>query len=139
KGIITGYQSEIVDPGVDDKRLLVLEEEFASTLRVMGRDGNSLSGVIRQAWDHGDLNTMTKNNPAKATGAHISIVGHTTQDELLRYLNDTEAANGFANRFMWVAVQRSKQLPDGGNLHADVVLDLAAKLRDVFEHSPRIG
>jgi hypothetical protein len=29
-----------------------------------------------QAWDGGTLNTMTKQSPAKATGAHISISGH---------------------------------------------------------------
>jgi hypothetical protein len=59
---------------------------------------------------------LTKNNPAKATGAHVSIVGHITQDELLRYLENTEAANGFGNRFLWFSVRRSKALPLGGKL-----------------------
>lgn len=104
------------DPGVADKRLLVQESEFASTLRVLARDGNTLSSIIRNAWDSGSLRTLVKNNPAKATGAHISIVGHITKDELLRYLGNTEAANGFANRFLWVCVKRSKILPDGGNI-----------------------
>ena len=31
-----------------------------------------------------------------ATGGQISIIGHVTKDELLRYLSDTEAGNGFA-------------------------------------------
>ena len=38
------------DPGVSDKRLLVVESEFASTLKVMKREGNTLSPVIRRAW-----------------------------------------------------------------------------------------
>jgi len=59
---------------------------------------------------------LTKNTPAKATDAHISIIGHITQDELLRYLENTEAANGFGNRFLWFSVRRSKALPMGGNL-----------------------
>ena len=42
--------------------------------------------------------TATKNSPAPATGAHISIVGHMTHDTLLRYLDRSELANGFANR-----------------------------------------
>ncbi|CAN5734666.1 hypothetical protein BH23CHL2_BH23CHL2_15910 [soil metagenome] len=138
KGVITGYQDEIVDDGVKDKRLLITEEEFASTLRVMGRDGNSLSGVIRQAWDHGDLRTMTKNTPAVATGAHVTIIGHSTRDELLRYLNDTEAANGFANRFSWVAVRRSKLLPDGGNPDPVIISNLATRVRTVLEASRNI-
>jgi hypothetical protein len=56
---------------VDDKRLLILEPEFASVLKVMARETNTLSALIRQAWDSGDLRIMTKNNPAVATGAHI--------------------------------------------------------------------
>ena len=51
---------------------------------------------------------------AVATDAHISILGHITKDELLRYLTDTEAGNGFANRFLWICVRRSKTLPEGG-------------------------
>jgi len=74
KGRVKGYQTIITDPGIEDKRLLVFDAEFASTLRVMGRQGNVLSPVIRCAWDDGKLRMLTKNDPAKATGAHISIV-----------------------------------------------------------------
>jgi hypothetical protein len=90
KGRIVDYEEAIVDPGVDDKRLLVIEEEFASVLKLMSRESNILSAVMRQAWDSGDLRTLTKNNPVTATGAHISIIGHITKDELLRYLDNTE-------------------------------------------------
>ena len=72
--------------------------------------------VVRQAWDTGTLRTLTRNNPLTATDAHISIIGHITAEELRRHLTSTEAANGFANRFLWLPVRRSKQLPDGGNL-----------------------
>ena len=75
------------------------ESEFASVLRVSGRDGNTLSPVMRNAWDSGNLRILTKNNPVQASEAHISIIGHITRDELLRYMDNTEAANGFANRF----------------------------------------
>ena len=105
------------DPGVQDKRLLVVEGEFASTLRVLKREGNTLSAVMRSAWDTGTLNTLTKNSPARATGAHISIIGHITRQELLRYLDDTEAGNGFGNRFLWACARRSKCLPEGGRIH----------------------
>ena len=115
KGKFTGnYETHIVDQGVADKRLLVYEPEFASVLKVMARDSNTLSAQIRQAWDSGDLRTMVKNNPAVASGTHISILGHITKEELLRYLTDIEAGNGFANRFLWIHVKRSKVLPEGG-------------------------
>jgi hypothetical protein len=114
KKLIIGYQTITVDGGVPDKRLLVLESEFASTLRVIGRDGNTLSAVIRNAWDSGDLRILTKNSPARSTGGHISIIAHITKSELLRYLESTEAGNGFGNRFLWICVRRSKVLPEGG-------------------------
>jgi hypothetical protein len=53
-------------------------------------------------------------NAALATGAHISIAGHITKPELVKYMRDTEALNGFANRFIWLCVRRSRLLPDGG-------------------------
>jgi hypothetical protein len=115
-GVVTGYQDVEIDPGIEDKRLLADASEFASVLRMMGREGNVLSPVIRDAWDRGDLQTMTKNSPAKATGAHVSILAHVTSEELRAELTRTDAANGFANRFLWVYAKRSKLLPEGGDV-----------------------
>jgi hypothetical protein len=67
-----------VDPGVDDKRLLVCEGEFANALKVLPREGNTLSPVIRNAWDRGDLQFLTKSKQTRATDVHISLVGHIT-------------------------------------------------------------
>ena len=130
KGRVADYQEIEIDAGISDKRALVFESEFASPLRMMARDGNTLSVVIRQAWDTGVLRTMTKNSPARATGAHISIVGHITRDELLRELSTTDMGNGFANRFLWVCTTRSKELPEGGNLQDADLLPLAKRLKD---------
>jgi hypothetical protein len=107
-------KDKCIDEGVKDKRLLVIEPEFSQVLRQADRSGNVLSAVIRSAWDTGDLQTLTKNDPIKATGAHISIVGHITTDELRAQMTATEQANGFANRFLFMCVKRSKQLPRGG-------------------------
>lgn len=132
KGADAYMDDEEVDAGVSDKRLLVIEEELASMLRVMGREGNTLSPVIRKAWDGHPLRSMTKNSPACATGAHISIVGHITVDELRRYLNRTEMGNGFANRFLYLCVRRSKCLPEGGNLSDDALRPFAEHLAQVI-------
>src|SRR5262249_52333926 len=67
KGRVVGYEKVIADHGVEDKRLLVLESEFAGPLRVMRRESNTLSSTLRQAWDTGDLRTLVKHNPARAT------------------------------------------------------------------------
>jgi hypothetical protein len=114
KGRVIAMQEFEADPGEKDKRLLAYEPEFAVVLRQIERQGNTLSAIIRQAWEDGHLQTLTKNSPAKATDAHISIVGHITADELRRYLSNTEAASGFGNRFLWLCVRRSKCLPEGG-------------------------
>lgn len=116
KGKPAEYQEVLVDPGVEDKRLLVQQAEFFGALQVMRRQGNTLSPVIRDAFDKGHLNSMVKNSPAKATGAHISIVGNITKEELLRGLLAEEMDNGFANRFLWACSQRSKCLPEGGRM-----------------------
>ena len=101
------------DHGEVDKRFLLIESEFAGTLKVMEREGSTLSPVIRDAWDHGNLSPLTKKDRISATGAHVSLIGHITQDELIRALTATERANGFANRFLFALVKRSKFLPSG--------------------------
>lgn len=129
-GGVGGYQEIEVDPGIDDKRKLFVETEFGGTLSQLTRDGNTLETVMRQAFDSGDLRSTTKNNLARATGAHISVAAHITCEELHRRLPETSAVNGFANRFMWVCARRSKKLPHGGKIHTvdfgDVVRQLSA-------------
>lgn len=129
-----------VDAGVADKRLWVVESEFASPLRIAERDGNTLSPVIRRAWDRSDLKIMTKNSPATATGAHITIAGHITREELLRYLDRTELGNGYANRFLFFASNRGRVLPDGEGVPPSVIDGLAAKVRAALEwaQTPRL-
>jgi hypothetical protein len=139
-GKITGDTQEcIVDFGVDDKRLFVTETEFSRPLKAMSRESNILSEIIRQAWDHGDLQTIVKSNPYRATGAHISIVGHITREELEKSLLECNFFNGFANRFLWLCVQRSKALPRGGSLSgSDLDADVKI-LKEAVEWSRNVG
>lgn len=127
------------DPGEPDKRLFVVEQEFAQPLKMMRREGNILSPTIRDAWDHGDLHPLTKSSPITATGAHVSIVGHSTRDELLRYLNETEQGNGFANRFIWLMVRRSKTIPEPTGVPEEVLIPLVARLREAVTFAREVG
>jgi hypothetical protein len=122
-----------------DRRLLILQSEFASVLRILQRSGNTLSPLLRAAWDDGNLGTLVKHNPLKATGAHISMVGHITRWELLRYLSDIEAHNGFANRLLWVCVRRSKCLPEGGSVPAAEIAEIIRRLMAVVEWARSVG
>jgi hypothetical protein len=139
KGKVVGYETVIADQGVEDKRLLVVEAEFASVLKVCEREGNTLSPTLRMGWDTGRLGILTRNSPIKATGAHISIIGHITSDELLRHLDNTESANGFANRFLWFSVRRSKVLPEGGSLEAHELAPVIAEVSDALEFAKTAG
>lgn len=123
--------------GVDDKRMLVVESEFALVLRVLAREGNTLSAVVRNCWDGRTLQTMTKNTPSRATRPHISIIGHITADEMLRYLTSTELASGFINRFVIFALRRSQLLPDGGDVSAMGWTSLTERLAAAVDHGHR--
>jgi hypothetical protein len=138
KGVDAKIVEQLIDGGVPDKRLLILESEMAGALRVMQRQGNTLSRVLRDAWDRGDLASLTKNSPARATGACISIIGHITATELRAYLDRTEMANGFGNRFLFACVHRSKLLPFGGLLSDAVILNLADKVKGAVDKASSI-
>ncbi len=71
----------------------------------------------------------------RATDAHIAIIGHVTKDELLRYLNATELANGFFNRFLVIAVQRSKILPFGGSLGGEELDGIGRRVAIALRHT----
>ncbi len=139
KKMITGYQAVVIDEGVNHKRLLVVESELAGALGAITRQGNTLSPVVRSAWDRGNLQSMTKNSPAKATGAHISMIGHVTRDELRATLTATELANGFANRWMWICSRRSKCLPEGGRVTEGELRAIADRLHTIVVRADHIG
>jgi len=129
---------EKVDDGVHDKRLLILEPELASVFKRMNGEGNSLSAVLRQAWDGSPLATLTKNSPLKATGAHVSMIGHVTREELLLHLTEIERANGFGNRWLFFLVRRSKVLPEGGCVPPAKMEPLIKDLQKVLQEAETI-
>lgn len=123
------YTEVVKHPGITDKRLLIVEPEFAGALGVMRREGSTLSRVIREAYDSGNLRVLIKNSPERATGAHISIIGHITSDEYRESLDRTSIVNGYANRFLNVMTRRAQELPFGGALNAAASMLLADRIR----------
>ena len=127
------------DEGVSDKRLVAFEPEFANVLRVIERRENTLSTTLRQSWDTGHLRTLAKNTPVKASDAHISLISHITKDELRRRMSEAEAFNGFANRFLFVCVKRSKLLPEGSNIQALNFSRIIQGLNEAVKFSQTVG
>ena len=129
---------EVIDEGVEDKRLLVTEAEFASPLTLMRREGNTLSHIVRNAWDNRQLRFITKSNPVRSTDSHISILGHITENELKMHLTEEKLGGGIANRFMFMLVHRSKILPHGGNPDP-VPEEMKRKLKDALQWGREAG
>jgi len=129
--------SILVLPAV--KRLLCYESEFAKPITAMRREGNTLSALLRAAWDSQTLEVMTRGkSKLKASNAHIGIVAHVTPDELGKLLSGSiEIANGFANRFLWCHVQRSRLLPHGGD--SGVLDPFATPLANALIRAKAIG
>lgn len=124
------------DPGVDDKRLFLLESEFARVLTVMARKDNTLSAILRGLWDTGEAGVMTRNAPATTHGAHVCLIAHITMEELRRALADCDAANGFANRFLWVYAERHGSLPFGGDVDPETLEPLRGQMAQAFTNAP---
>jgi len=123
----------------EDHRLLVVEPEWARILSVGRREGSTLSPLLRQAWDGDRLAVRSRGKGVVAAeGAHISVIGHVTVEELRAKLVDTEVANGFANRHLFVLAKRSKLLPTGGNLDDAAVDELARKTRKALEEARKL-
>ena len=95
----------------EDKRVLIVEGEFGAVLRHFQRQGNTLSTMLRTAWDGWDLGAMTKHNRDKATAPHVCIVGHITGHELRDLLSATDVWAGLVNRLLWACVRRHAIVP----------------------------
>jgi hypothetical protein len=132
-------QEPVIIPGEDDKRLLVVEEEFASVLKNFQREGNTLSPVLRKAWDGKALQSLTKKQDGSCLKPHVSVVGHITQVELLRYFTATEMANGLGNRFAWFSIRRQRLLPFGGSLDSEALNLQRRKLVDAHKFARDVG
>ncbi len=116
------------DPGARDPRLLVVEPEFATVLKAVARDVNTLSPVLRSAWDGRPLALLTRTAPARASTPHLSVIGHITAAELAHHVSGLEVANGLLNRFLFVACRRVRLLPEGGHPDPLAATDIGAKL-----------
>jgi len=111
----TGVGSYVMsDRGIDDKRLCASMGEFQSILAACNRADSQMSVVMRDGWDGLPLHNLVKTDPASCEKGHLSLMADTTRADLSVSLNQADRNNGFANRFLWVYVYRTKLLPEGG-------------------------
>ena len=119
-------------PAIDDKRMLVVESEFANILHQSRRDGNTLSAALRDAWDGTSIRPAVKTCRVWASDPHIGIIGDVTPSELRAMMHARELTNGFANRFIFFWAEGDKVLPFPQSTPKDVVEALADRVAQVL-------
>ncbi len=129
---------KVVDAGVDDKRLFAVTEEFSLILARMKREGNILSGTLRDAWQSKLLTVPTKGNPMRATEPHVGCLAHITSEELIGCLTMMEVWNGFGNRYIFILACRHKFIPLPVEPDPTMMERLAAELRSCREFSQSV-
>jgi hypothetical protein len=78
---------------------------------VASREKNTLSAMIRTAWDGKTISPLVKNSKWKASHPHIVITAHITSFELIAKMTNTDAQSGFMNRFIILHIVRPKLVP----------------------------
>jgi len=122
-----------------EKRILVVEAEFARVLATASREGSILSAVIRDAWDSGHLQQLTRKNPIVAGNCHVGMIGHITSEEARAKITSPEIGNGFLNRYLIICSSRRQRLPNGGALRDDDLAGVANQLRAVIDRGRLSG
>ena len=120
-----------------DKRLLIVEEEFSNLLTVRGRDGNTISAVLRDLWGGRTLNVLTRKDPLTARDAHGAVIGHITPEELVRLLSAIDRENGFGNRFLFAASRRGAYKAAPTNPAPEALAAIAIRVTRALRH--RVG
>jgi len=130
----------MVHKGVDDKRMLIVEEEFARFLGVGLRKGNPLSATVREAFDSPlYLSAKSKTDPETATNAHVSLLAHVTPIELLSILNRVEVGNGFINRMLFIESRETKRMPRAIVPDWPGHTELIRNIKDAIEFAKNAG
>jgi hypothetical protein len=104
-----GLIYRIRDPEIVDKRLIVLETEFASIL-----GSSEISLLLRNCFDAIPLQRGVK-QPYGCREPHVCVIGNVTVSELQGKLTKNDRTNGFGNRFLWAWVTREHFEPFGGD------------------------
>lgn len=138
EGLIAAVaDSDDPDAPPRDKRLLVIENEYGNVMSRGRRDGNTLPGVLREAWDGRHLRVTTR-SPLIAKDAHIGVVGHIAPKEFRRLISTRELSGGSYNRYLLLYVERSKMLPHGGGADPALVDRLGRDLRKRIEAASEV-
>jgi hypothetical protein len=124
------------EDGSVEPRALIFEPEYSRLLAAMGRDGSTISQAIRDAWDGSPMGRFLARESSLVTNHHVGLLGHITPVELRDKLRDTDAASGYGNRHLWIAVRRTRLIPFPVNPAGLVTPYIEALHRAIIEAQP---
>jgi hypothetical protein len=113
--------------------LFVIESEFSNVMHQSKRDGNTLSGALRDVWDGTSIKPAVKNSPVWASDPHIAIMADVTPSELQELMHKRELTNGFANRFIFFWAEGDKVEPFPQPTSTQVIESLANRVAQVLQ------
>jgi hypothetical protein len=80
------------------------------------------------------MGVLTRGEPLRATGTHVGVAAHITDEELRVRLGGVEQVNGFGNRFLWFRVHSDKIIPHTTPVPPEVFAPFAERLRAVAKY-----
>lgn len=127
EGLIEAFLPASPTDPPPDPRVLVTESEWEGVLSRTRREGNTLSAILRDAWDQRPLSTMTVGGGREVKDHHLTVTGHITPLGLQQATSTLDVSNGFLNRFLPLLVHRPKVRPDVDD-HSEHVDELASTI-----------
>ncbi|WP_312283570.1 DUF3987 domain-containing protein [Candidatus Igneacidithiobacillus taiwanensis] len=115
-------------PAITDKRLWIVESEFANVLAQGKRDGNTLLPALRDLWDGISLKPLNKSSRIWVSDPHVSLLGNITPHELRARFEKGEIMGGTLNRLMIIWAERTCLVPFPAQTNDGTVADLAGKV-----------
>lgn len=137
----TGWVSETSEEGEEEPVItinpgfpsLMLIEEWAAVLK-RSRMDDSYGQNLRLGWQGSTLSSITKKDVFTVPNPHLGIIGHISPMELKANLSTSDLAGGSGNRFLWFYVEKSKSLPEGGNMSSEEHARLVEDFKSAVEY-----
>lgn len=139
EGLVEAFMAGKGDETPPDPRLLIVEAEWEAVLARCRREGNTLSAVLRDAWDGQALSTMNAAGASRNVEHHaLTVVGHITPQALRSGMTGEDLTNGFLNRFLILSVHRPRLVPwpEEGGESARSALSTIASLSSSMTTGP---
>lgn len=113
--------------------LLAIQPEASAVLKNFERSGNKLSELTREVFDGDEIANMSISNEMRVEQHYVCFIFLITKTELLKTIKEVELFNGFANRFYWALVHRSKILSNPPKVDKEKLSALACKVREAVD------